>query len=112
MGNYSLNELLDSDPERLTIELTKLFAREPRVKYLTALADVSLYTGRRLLPADRDLAMRYFLNAAMYSAAYFGVCDLNPSPYDPTGIRMMLIYNAAATELFGYLRQRQLLYKS
>jgi len=112
LGNYSLNELLDSDPERLTIELTKLFAREPRVKYLTALADVSLYTGRRLLPADRDLAMRYFLNAAMYSAAYFGVCDLNPSPYDPTGIRMMLIYNAAATELFGYLRQRQLLYKS
>ena len=112
LGNYSLNELLDRDPEQLISELTKLFVREPRVRYLTALADVALYSGRRLRPSDRDLAARYFLNAAMYSSAYFGMCDLKPSPYDPTGIRMMLIYNAAVTELFDYLRMRNILDKS
>ena len=112
LGNYSLNDLLDNDPERLIIELTKLFSRESRLGHLTALADVALYSGRRLRSTDQDLAIRYFLNAAMYSSAYFVVCDLNQSPYDPTGIRMMLIYNAAVTELFDYLRQRQLLDKS
>lgn len=112
LGNYSLNELLDRDPERLISELSKLFSREPRVRYLTALADVALYTGRRLHSSDRDRAVRYYLNAAMYTSAYFGLCDLNPSPYDPTGIRMMLMYNAAVTELFDYLSHRQLLDKS
>ena len=112
LGNYSLNELLDRDPERLIAELTKLFAREPRVRYLTALADVALYSGRRLQSSDRDLAVRYLLNAAMYSSAYFGMCDLTPSAYDPTGIRMMLIYNAAVSGIFDYLRTRQLLDKS
>lgn len=112
LGNYSLNDLLDDEPEQLIAELTKLFSREPRVRYLTALADVALHSGRRFRSADRDLAARYFLNAAMYSAAYFGMCDLNPSPYDPTGIRMMLIYNSAVSELFDYLRMRNLLEKS
>lgn len=112
LGNYSLNDMLNDDPERLISELTKLFAREPRVRYLTALADVALYSGRRLRSSDRDMAARYFLNAAMYSSAYFGMCDLNPSPYDPTGIRMMLIYNAAVSELFDYLSLRRLLDKS
>ena len=112
LGNYSLNELWNTDPERLISELTKLFSREPRVRYLTALADVALCSGHRFRSADRDMAARYFLNAAMYSAAYFGMCDLNPSPYDPTGIRMMLIYNAAVTELFDYLCLRNLLEKS
>ena len=112
LGNYSLNELLDSEPEQLIAELTKLFAREPRVKYLTALADVALHAGHRLRSSDRDMAARYFLNAAMYAAVYFGMCDVNPSPYDPTGIRMMLIYNSAASELFDYLCLRNLLEKS
>ena len=112
LGNYSLTDLLDKDPERLISELTKLFSREQRVGYLTALADAALYAGRRLLRSDRDQAARYFLNAAMYSSAYFGMCDLKPSPYDPTGIRMMLIYNAAVSELFDYLRSRNLLEKS
>lgn len=112
LGNYSLNELLDDDQERLIAALTKLFAREPRVKFLTALADVALYSGRRLRSSDRDQAARFFLNAAMYSSAYFGMCDLNPSPYDPTGVRMMLIYNSAVSELFDYLRLRNLLEKS
>jgi len=112
LGNFSLNGLLDSKPEQLISELSRLFAREPRVRYLTALADVALYSGRRLRSEDRDLAARYFLNAAMYASAYFGVCDLNPSPYDPTGVRMMLIYNAAVSELFDYLAMRKLLDKS
>ena len=112
LGNYSLNDLLLNDPERLIIELTKLFSREPRIGYLTALADVALFSGHRLQSTDRDLAARYFLNAAMYSSAYFGMADLKPSPYDPTGIRMMLIYNDAVSELFDYLNSRQLLGKS
>lgn len=112
LGNYSLNELLDDDPERLISELTKLFSREPRVRYLTALADVSLHSGRRLRSSDRDLAARYFLNAATYSYAYFWTCDPDASPYDPTGIRMVLIYNSAVSELFDYLCERRLLEKS
>lgn len=112
LGNYSFNGLLHENPAQLIAELTRLFAREPRVRYLTALADVALYSGRRFQKSDRDLAARYFLNAAMYSAAYFVVCDLRLSSYDPTGIRMMLIYNSAVSELFDYLTYRQLLNKS
>ena len=112
LGNYALSDMLDDDPEHLISELTRLFAGEPRVRYLTALADVALYSGRRLRPSDRDKAARFFLNAAMYASAYFGMCDLKPSPFDPTGIRMMLIYNAAVSELFDYLSFRRLLDKS
>ena len=112
LGNYSLNDLLYKDPERLISELTKLFSREPRVRYLTALADAALYSGQRLLSSDRELAVRFFLNAVMYSSAYFGMCDLTPSPYDPTGVRMMMIYNAAASRLFDYLKSRRLLDRS
>ena len=112
LGNYSLTELLDQDPDRLISELNKLFMREPRVRFLTALADVALYSGRRSSSRDRDVAIRYYLNAAMYAVAYFDLCDGRASSYDPTGLRMMLIYNEAASELFDYLSSRRLLDKS
>ena len=110
LGNYSLTELLDRDPDRLISELNKLFMREPRVRFLTALADVALYSGRR--SSSRDVAIRYYLNAAMYAVAYFDLCDEHASSYAPTGLRMMLIYNEAAAELFDYLSSRRLLDKS
>ena len=72
LGNYSLNDLLDDDPERLISELSRLFSREPAAKFLVALADVSLATANRIGDADRDLAARFYLNAAMYSVAYLG----------------------------------------
>lgn len=112
LGNYSLNELVDREPERLISELTRLFTREPREDYITALADVALHAGRRLLYDDRELAVRYFLSAAMYSSAYFRMQGREPSHYDPTGIRMVLVYNAAMSELFDYLSARRLLDRS
>ena len=112
LGNYSLNGLLEDDPERLVSELSRLFAKEPTGRFLTALADVSLAAANRIGDDDRDLAARYYLNAAMYSAAYLGTPEIRPSPYDPSGIRMILIYNSAVSELFGYLRDRDLLEKS
>ena len=112
LGNYSLNGLLEEDPGRLISELSRLFAKEPTGKFLVALADVSLAAAHRIGDGDRDLAARYYLNAAMYSAAYLSTPEIKPSPYDPSGVRMILIYNAAVSELFGYLRDRDLLDKS
>jgi triacylglycerol esterase/lipase EstA (alpha/beta hydrolase family) len=112
LGNYSLTELLDRDPERLVLELTRLFAREPRMDYITALADVALRTGRDLLSENRELAVRYFLSAAMYASVYFKFNNRESSHYDPTGIRMVLVYNAAVSEIFDYLKARQLWDKS
>ena len=112
LGNYSLNDLIEEDPERLISELSRLFVREPAVKFLLALADVSLEAAHRIGDGDRDLAARYYLNAAMYSAAYLGSPEIAPSPYDPSVVRMILIYNAAVSELFGYMRDRDLLGKS
>lgn len=110
--NYSLNDLLESDPERLIAELSKLFFREPRVEFLTAMADVSQYTGLAQLSRNRENAMRYFLGAAIFTTAYFNLSETRSSGYDPTGVRMILIYNEAVSELFEYLSSRQLLDKS
>ena len=112
LGNYSLNELLGNDPERLISELSRLFSKEPASKFVAALADVSLAAARRIGDSDRDLAARYYLNAAMYSAAYLSAPEIKPSPYDPSVIRMILIYNAAVSECFSYMRDRGLLEKS
>jgi len=112
LGNFSLNELLDDDPERLIAELSKLFFREPRVEFLTALADVSQYTGHALLSRDRETAIRYFLGAAIFTTAYFNLSEKRSSGYDPTGVRMILIYNEVVSELFDYLSSRRLLDKS
>ena len=112
LGNYSLNDLLDDDPERLISELSRLFAREPAAKFLVALADVSLAAANRIGDRDCDLAARFYLNAAMYSVAYLGSPKIKPSPYDPSVVRLIQIYNTAVSELFGYLRDRDLLGKS
>ena len=112
LGNYSLNDLLDDDPERLISELSRLFSREPAAKFLVALADVSLAAANRIGDADRDLAARFYLNAAIYSVAYLGSPKIKPSPYDPAVVRLIQIYNMAVSELFCYLRDRDLLGKS
>ena len=112
LGNYSLTDLFESDPGRLISELSRLFIKEPRVKFLVALADVSLAAADRIVGSDRDLAMRYYLNAAMYSFACLSIPELKAEPYDPTGVRMIMVYNTAVSELFGYLRDKKLLDKS
>ena len=112
LGNYSFNDLLEDDPAKLISELSRLFVREPRVKYLVSLADVSLASGRRIMQRDRDLAARYFLNAAMYASICLTRGGQAVSAYDPAAIRMILVYNAAVAEIFEYLKDRDLLDKS
>lgn len=112
LGNYSFNEMFEEEPVRLISELSRLFVREPRGRFLAALADVSLASGRRLADKDRDLAARFFLNSAMYAYIYLAKCEQRSSVCDPAGLRMILVYNAAVSEIFGYLNDRGLLEKS
>ncbi len=112
LGNFLLNEVYEQKPEEAVRQLEEIFRNEPRPEYLAALADISLNGGIRFRK-DSDLAVRYYLSAALYSYAFLRALDRpGENPYNAERIRVMQTYNMALAEVFSYLRSRGILRNS
>ena len=111
LGNYQLTDLYEKAPAELITVLEQLYRTKCFPEIVTALADASLQIGYRMRKSP-DEASRYFLAAALYSCMYLKSIDNAKMPYDEQRIRMIRIYDLAATELFCYLKKRNLERKS
>lgn len=108
LANFLLMDRYEDEPETLIPQLEMLFQDEPRPEYLSALADVALNLGLRFA-RDPDKAVRYYLSAALYSYGYLLALDRpGERPYNADRVVMMRIYNIAITEIFHYLRERDM----
>ena len=108
LANFLLMDCYEDEPETLIPQLEMLFQDEPRPEYLSALADVALNLGLRFA-RDPDKAVRYYLSAALYSYGYLLALDRpGERPYNADRVVMMRIYNIAITEIFHYLRERDM----
>lgn len=112
LANLLLTEKYEEEPEELVQQLQKLFRDEPRPEHLAAMADITLNLGLRFA-SDPDRAVRYFLASALYGHAYLRLLDRpGEQPYSEERVGVMRIYNAAAAELFSYLRRNSLIRNS
>lgn len=111
LSNYQLTDDFYNAPDQLVTSLEQLYAREQDGGVIAALADVSLQIGYRL-QSDSDMSSSFFLAAAVYSSIYLKKLDNSNDLYDEKRIRMIRLHNMAATELFFYLKGRNLERKS
>lgn len=107
LGNFLLTELYENDPARVLSQLEQLFKKSRMPEVLAALADTALQAGYRYR-AQTDMGSRYFLAAAVYSSCYLKELDDPKEIYDEQRLRMIRINNLAVTELFFYLKSRNL----
>ncbi|MBR2358138.1 MAG: hypothetical protein IKA65_08965 [Lentisphaeria bacterium] len=107
LSNYQLNDVYENDPEQLINTLEQLYQQHGDPELVAALADTALQIGFRLA-GNPDQSSRYFLAAAFYSCGYLKLLDNTNDLYDEQRIRIMRIYNLASTELFIYLKNRNL----
>lgn len=107
LSNFLLTGIYREDPSAALLRLQQLWQKEKRSEYLTALADTALQAGFRFR-ADQDRSSRYFLAAAVYSLGYLKYLDNEKELYNEDRFRLIRIYNLAATELFFYLKERNL----
>ena len=107
LGNFLLNDLYRSEPERLLEKLEKLYGAEPQNVYMETLADCALDLGVRFR-SDPDTAIRYYLSAVLYASCYISKLDKAESVYNPARLGMVRVYNLALAELFACLAERKL----
>ncbi len=108
LANHLLMDLYEDDPEELIRRLQTMFRSEPRPESLSAMADVSLNLGVRFA-SHPNRAIGYFLSAALYSYGYLlALDDPGRHPYSADRVQMIRIYNMAISEIFDYLRSRDL----
>lgn len=111
LGNYQLMKSYKDAPSELIGNLEQLYKKYRSKDIVAALADTSLQFGFRE-QQEPDKASCYFLAAAVYSSMYLKHLDDGKTLYDELRIRMIRINNLANTELFSYLKLRQLERKS
>ena len=111
LANFSLYKDYYRDPQNLLSRLENIFLNEPRSDYLAALADVSGKIGERY-KSDSDKAVRFHLSALLYSYCYFALENQENQQYNPNAVLLLRIYNNSLTELFSYLKERNLLNKN
>lgn len=107
LGNYLLNDLYESAPERFIDRLQQLYRVEPRRDVLAALADCSLQIGYRER-RDPDFAARFTLASLLYCCEYLKNQDRGSDPYDLRRLQILRIANRATVELFHDLQRRHL----
>ena len=92
LANFLLTDLYEDDPPALISRLQQLFKNEPRPEYLCALADSALNLGLRYA-SKPDLAIQYYLAAALYSYGYLvALDDPGSRPYSEERVTMIRIY--------------------
>ena len=108
LSNFQLMETFKNEPEVLLSRLEQLFDRYHAPEIIAALADAALQTGYNRKSDHPDNRSRYFLAAAFYSGIYLKYVDNEKDLYNEVRIRMIRIHNLAVTELFCYLKDRDL----
>lgn len=108
LANYLLKDLYDKDPPGLLKHLRALYLKEPGKEFISALADTALNCAVRY-EKDPEKAISYYLSSAFYAYMYLAhLDDPEENPYNAGRIRIMQIYNMAASEIFAYLRNKGL----
>ena len=107
LGNFMLSELYKKAPGQVLSRLEAIYRQENRPGIVAALADLALQTGYRFRNTP-DESSSYFLASAFYSSCYLKYLDDTLQPYDEQRIRQIRIHNLAMTELFFYLKERNL----
>ena len=111
LNNLSFAGDFNRDPGGVLLRLERLFSHISREEALCAMAELSLHYARS--GVEPDQAVRGYLSAALYCQQYLATVDRPQEvPYSPRRLRMVRVSNLAQTELFGYLRDRELLVKT
>ena len=99
--------LTDESPETVVKKLSRYYQEEKNTVLLPVLSDFCWNAG--INTDDSDLAMRYFLSAALFSYDYLAAFDRpEDNVYNPMRIEQMWIYNQSLTRFYLYLQSRGL----
>ena len=111
LQNLQLSEAFDRDPGSVLLRLEKLLEQLSQDDVLCTMAELSMFYARSGVPADK--AVSGYLSAVQYCQQYLTGRDRpQENPYSPVRLRMVRLSNLAQTEIFVYLRSRQLLARS
>lgn len=109
LGNHLLNSKMTDAPEQFIRDLEKLYQNDPSPQTMVAIAETSQVIAGQMRN-DPDTAVRYDLTTIIYTNLYFQDMLSGKSSllFDPEIIVAVKCYNLALTELFAYLRERNL----
>ena len=109
LSNHLLFSKMQLSPEQFISELENLCREEPVSRSFIAMAETSQILAAKLQD-DPDRAIRFNLTTLIYTQKYFQYAIANRSSllFDPEAIIAVRCYNLALTELFSYLRERNL----
>jgi len=109
LGNHLLYSKIEASPQQFINELERLCEMEPTPRFFIAIAETSQLLAARMQD-DPDTAIKYNLTTLIYTQKYFQYAIDNRSSllFDPEAIVAVRCYNLALTELFSYLKQRNM----
>lgn len=109
LGNHLLQKKMKKNPGQFIRELEQLYRKEPSTRNLIAVAETSQMIAASLRNTP-DEAVKYDLTTLINTSIYFDMVIKKNAPklFDPEAIIAVKCYNQALTELFAYLRQREL----
>lgn len=111
LHNLQLADDFEKDPGSVLLRLERLLEKVSHDEVLCTMAELSLHYARSGVPEDR--AVSGYLSAVQYSQQFLTALDRPlENPYSPMRLRMVRLSNLAQTEIFAYLRSRQLLVRS
>ncbi|MBE6355717.1 MAG: hypothetical protein E7058_01230 [Lentisphaerae bacterium] len=109
LGNHLLLTKMKIAPEQFIRELELLCRQEPSSRAFIAMAETSQFLAAKLRSTP-DIAVRYDLTSLLYAQKYFrnAIDKKTTVLFDPEAIIAVKCYNLALTELFSYLKERNL----
>ncbi len=111
LQDLQLTEVFARDPGGVLLRLEKMQEQAGQDEVLCTMAELSMFYARSGVPVDK--AVSGYLSAVQYCQLYLTASDRpRENPYSPVRLRMVRLSNLAQTEVFAYLRSRQLLDKS
>ncbi len=108
LHNLQLADAFEKDPGNVLLRLERLMDRVGQADVLCTMAELSMLYARSGVAAEK--AVSGYLSAVQYSQRFLEELDRpQENPYSPVRLRMVRLSNLAQTEIFAYLRSRQLL---
>lgn len=109
LGNHLLLAKMKIAPAQFIRELEMLCRQEASPRTYLAMAEASQYLADQLRSTP-DTAVSYDLTTLLYTQKYFRHITAHNSTmlFNPEAIIAVKCYNLALTELFSYLKERQL----
>ncbi|MBQ9803462.1 MAG: alpha/beta hydrolase [Lentisphaeria bacterium] len=109
LGNYLLLDMMHEQPEQFIPALERLLDGDRTQEVRIALAETSLILAEQYRH-EPDKAVKYYLTALIHAQDYIAgvISDSANDLFDPDIQVAVRSYNMALTELFSYLKKREL----